>query len=206
MSVKKSKGSVYFVASLMGKEEFGKQYQLIADAFRDLGYEVWDDVNKISFDEAKAFTKEEITKYFSQVQKKIKQADIFVAEESQHSSAIGYEIGFAVGNNKPALVLRLDHLSPPGAPFRGNPSKLLNYVRYNEKNLKRKIEQFIRKAEKGLFVKRLPIEFTQNQVEYVEYRQISGDKKTSFNAAVRALIDEVESKDEKYKEAQEILH
>ncbi|MEK6828108.1 MAG: ATPase, T2SS/T4P/T4SS family, partial [Nanoarchaeota archaeon] len=71
-----------------------------------------------------------------------------------------------------------------------NPSKLVTLVEYTEKNLKAKLEQFMKKAKKGIFVKRLPIEFTHNQVEYVEYRQRSDGKKKSFNATVREIIED----------------
>ncbi|MFC1722058.1 nucleoside 2-deoxyribosyltransferase [Patescibacteria group bacterium] len=202
---KRDKRIVYFVASLVGKEEYGVYYKQIAKVFSDLGYEVWDDVNHISPDEARLYTKKQIINYFSDVQKRIKKADIFVAEESQPSTSIGYEIGYAVGNNIPSLVLRLDHLSAPGAPFRGNQAKILSYMRYNKKNLRKKVEQFLRKAQKGIFVKRLPIEFTQEQVDYVEYRQISTTRKKSFNACIREIIEESMSKDKKYSEAKELL-
>ncbi len=193
-----TKGKVYFVAALIAKNEYGKYWQKIADTFRDLGYEVWDDVNNISADEARQYSKEQITDYFKEVQKRIKDADIFVAEESHSSSSIGYEIGYAMGNNKPCLVLRMDHLSPSGAPLRGNPSKLLSYVNYNPQNLERRIKQFEKKARKGIFVKRLPIEFTQNQVEYVMYRQTAGPKKKSFNSAVREIIDKARYHDAEF--------
>lgn len=185
-----SNKKIYFVASLAAKELYGESFMEIAHILRNMGYVVWDDVNNVDVDEAHAFDKKQITDYYVSVQKRIKEADIFIAELSQPSSAVGYEIGFAVANDKPVLVLRSDKLKTiPGAPLRGNPSKLLTIYKYNKYNLKERIESFLKKAEKGIFVKRVPIEFTQEQVDYIQKRQ-KIDKKSSFNAAVRSVIND----------------
>lgn len=185
-----SNKKVYFVASLAGKEQYGEFFKEIALFLRSLGYTVWDDVNTVNVDEAHAFDKKRITDYYVSVQKRIKEADIFIAELSHPSSAVGYEIGFAVANDKPVLVLRSDKLKTvPGAPLRGNPSKLLTIYKYNKYNLHERIESFLKKAEKGIFVKRIPIEFTQEQVDYIQEKQ-RVNKKSSFNATVRSLIND----------------
>ncbi len=185
-----NKKKVYFVASLAAKEQYGKYFEQIASILRDLGFIVWDDVNNIGIEEAHGFSKEKITDYYVSVQKKIKEADIFIAELSHPSSAVGYEIGYAVANDKPVLVLRSDKVKTvPGAPLRGNPSKLLTIYKYNKYNLKERIESFLKKAQKGIFVKRIPIEFTQEQVDHIQKRQRI-DKKSSFNATVRGIINE----------------
>jgi nucleoside 2-deoxyribosyltransferase len=187
---KPRKRKVYFVASLVAKEEFGETFKQIARIFRDLGYAVSDDVNKVTANEARDYTDKEIREYYKSVQKRIKESDIFVAELSKPSSAVGYEIGFAVANDKPSLILRSDKLtSEPGAPLRGNPSKHLNIFKYNKYNLRERIESFLKKAERGIFIKRVPIEFTQDQLDHIQYRQ-KREKRPSFNATVRLIIDE----------------
>lgn len=183
-----TKRKVYFVASLVAKEEYGDIFQEIAKIFKHLGFILWDDVNKISSDEARKYSSKEIKDYYISVQKRIKEADIFVAELSRPSSAVGYEIGYAVANDKPVLILRSDKLNTElGAPLRGNPSRLLTIFKYNKYNLKERIKSFLKKAEKGIFVKRIPIEFTQEQVDHIQIRQ-KKDKKPSFNSTVRAII------------------
>ena len=197
-SANKKRLVVYFVASMVGKEKFHEQYKKIAGDFRELGCEVIDDINKVKPEEAWERTPAQTKKYFAEVIKKIKSSDIMVAEDSHPSSAVGYEIGYAVGNNKPTLILRHESISGLGAPFKGNPSKLLTAVKYNDMTLKKKLIQFLRKAEKGVFVKRLPIEFTDLQVKYVEYRQRRDGKKKSFNATVREIIDAASDADESF--------
>lgn len=187
---KENKRTVYFVASLAAKDEYDWAFKQIAKSFKDLRYTIWDDVNKISADDARKYTDKEIREYYQGVQKRIKESDIFVAELSKPSSAVGYEIGYAVANDKPTLVLRSDKLqTEPGAPLRGNPSRHLHIFKYNKYNLTERIESFIKKAEKGIFVKRVPVEFTQNQLDHIHKRQ-KNDKKSSFNATVRMIIDE----------------
>jgi hypothetical protein len=185
-----SKRKVYFVSSLVAKDKYANVFQEIGKIFRELDFIVWDDVNKVSPEEAKSYSNREIKDYYISVQKRIKEADIFVAEMSQSSSAVGYEVGYAVANDKPVLILRSDELkTTPGAPLRGNPSRLLTIYKYNKYNLRERIESFLKKAERGIFVKRLPIEFTQDQVDHIQMRQ-KKDKKTSFNATVRSIIEE----------------
>lgn len=181
---------IYFVASLVAKDEFDWAFKEIAKIFRKKGYLVWDDVNNVTADEARGYDDKKIKEYYQSVQKRIKQADIFVAELSKPSSAVGYEIGFAIGNDKPTLILRSDTIKTQlGAPLRGNPSKLLTIFKYNKYNLEEVIESFLKKAERGIFAKRMPIEFTQEQIDHIQKRQ-RDDKKTSFNATVRMIIDE----------------
>ncbi len=187
---KETKRKVYFVASLVAKDEYGWAFKEIAQTFRDFGYIVWDDVNKVSAEQARDYSDKEIKEYYQSVQKRIKEADIFVAELSRPSSSVGYEIGFAVANDKPSLVLRSDKLkTEPGAPLRGNPSRHLNIFKYNKYNLRERIESFLKKAERGIFVKRLPVEFTQEHFDHIQLRQKEA-KRPSFNSTVRLIIDE----------------
>jgi len=187
--IKKIKRKVYFVASLAAKDEYAWAFKEIAQVFRNKGYIVWDDVNKVTAEEAQKYNDKEIREYYQTVQKRIKEADIFVAELSKPSSSVGYEIGYAVANDKPSLVLRSDKLkTEPGAPLRGNPSRHLNIFKYNKYNLTERIESFLKKAERGIFVKRVPVEFTQNQLEHIQKRQ-KLEKKPSFNSTVRLIIE-----------------
>lgn len=188
--MKENKRKVYFVASLVAKDEYGWAFKEIAKILKAKGYIVSDDVNKVSAQEAREYTDKEIKDYYRSVQQRIKEADIFVAELSKPSSAVGYEIGFAVANDKPSLVLRSDKLkTEPGAPLRGNPSKHLNIFKYNKYNLEEVIESFLKKAERGILAKKVPIEFTQDQLDHIQIRQ-KQEKRPSFNSTVRLIIDE----------------
>ncbi len=181
--------NAYFVAPLYAKNKMGDIYQEVAAILSDNGFDVHDDVNKVSIEEARNMSDQEIATYFTQVEKLIRQSDIFVAELTEPSPSVGYEIGYAIANSKPVLILRDENAEGIlGAPFRANSSKLITIVKYNEDNLKHEMEKFIRKAERGIFVKRLPIEFTEEQVNFIDKLQKKYNQR-SFNSTIRMVID-----------------
>lgn len=185
---------VYFVGSLSAKDKYGWAYEKIAMAFRERGYFVWDDVNIVDWNLAQNLNDSEMKQYQTGVLKRIRNCDIFVAEISYPSSSIGYEIGYAVAQSKPILLLRSDDLkNKPGSAIRGNNSNLLNLLTYNQNNLVNQINKFLKKAQKGIFAKRLPIEFTQGQVDFIE--KLQSINKKSFNATVREIIDNAINED-----------
>lgn len=188
--MKKNEKRAYVIASLKGKAEHGAAYETISKILQSNGYEVWDDFNHMSWEETQEKTEEEMKKYYVEVQRKIRKADIFVAEISKASSSVGYEIGYAVANSKPTLLLR--HEEAPGGlgvSFRGNSAKVVTILDYDLENLDRQIEKFLKKVDKGIFVKRLPVDFTQEQVDFIEKIRKNSKEKKSFNAVVRDLID-----------------
>jgi len=192
--------SAYFIASLRGKKKYESQYKLIEDVLVTMGMKFYSPISDLKPGDASEFSDTDYRGFLISGQKKIKEADVFIAEITTSSSNVGYEVGYAVANNKPVLLLKYEMGEDTTAPpFRANPSKLLNLALYNEKSLKKKVEQFLKKAEKGIFVKRLPIEFTRNQVEYIEYKQDQGTKRISFNAAVRNIIEKARELDNKFK-------
>lgn len=182
---------VYFVGSLATSPDKREIYKRIANIFEDNDCEVWDDVNHITPEGAQAFTDKEIKEYQIGIETRIRNCDIFVAEISKPSSSIGYEMCYALTHNKPTLLLRDGSLKTKlGAPLRGNPSKLLHIGKYTNSDLEKKILTFLRKARKGIFVTRTPIDFTQEQVDYIKERQEEGTKRKSFASTVRKIIQE----------------
>src|SRR4051812_6950971 len=121
----KVKKRAYFVAVLAKKEIYGDYYKKIANVLRSEGFEVDDDVNKISHKEALAFSDTQIAKYFTKIEKLIRNCDIFVAESTAPSPSVGYEVGLAASQGKPVLILRQEGVTHGlGAPFRANKNKI----------------------------------------------------------------------------------
>lgn len=195
MSNKRTR-SAYFVAPLYAKKKLDSVYQNISKILKLEGYQVHDDVNKVSAQEAREMSENAITRYFTKVEKLIRQSDIFVAELTEPSPSVGYEIGYAIANYKPVLILRDKNMPGNlGAPFRANSGKLITVAKYGDTDsLTNSIKRFLKKAEKGIFVKRLPIEFTKNQVDYVESLKAKYNQR-SFNSTVRLIIDSSIEKD-----------
>lgn len=184
-----NKRKAYFVAPLFAKEYSGNVFTKISEILKKNKFEVFDDVNKVTAEQARAMTYQEISKYFTRVESLIRQTDVFVTEMTEASASIGYEIGYAIANEKPVLILRHENKTNGslGAPFRANKNKITTLL-YNDHNLEEQIKKFLKKADKGIFMKRLPIEFTREQIEFVE--KIKKDHNLrSFNAAVRHIID-----------------
>lgn len=178
----------YFVAPLFAKDKFNNTFLQIADILKHKGFNVHDDVNKVTSEDAQKMSDQEISKYFTKVETLIRQSDIFVAELTVSSPSVGYEIGYAIANSKPVLILRHEGTQGTlGAPFRANKNKITIF-NYNDSNLESQIDKFLTKAEKGIFMKRLPIEFTKEQVDYVEDLKNKLNQR-SFNSTVRHIID-----------------
>ena len=196
--IEKSSKKAYFVAPLFVKEKYKSAYRDIAKIFRKRGYFVWDDVNKVSSEDARKMSRKEITEYFLDVEERIKKADLFIAEGSETSSSIGFEVGLAVAFGKPALILRSEKkLDTLGAPFRALDSKRIVILRYNEENLESQIDLFLKKINKGVYTKKAVMRFTTVEADYIKYLQMRGGRR-SFNAVVREVIEKAIISDETY--------
>ena len=150
------------------------------------------------------YHKKDMDLFYKEASDTIKDCDIFISEASISSSSTGYQIANALAMAKPVLVLQNKDLNPTrSVPILVNPSKLVSLNTYSLEDLPAKLKSFLKKAHKGIFVKRLPIEFTQDQVEYVQYKQGLGARK-SFNATVRELIDQARVSDKEYLKFTEI--
>jgi nucleoside 2-deoxyribosyltransferase len=192
--MKKDSKRAYFVAVLAERDKYGHYYKKIAQVLRSKGYHVDDDVNKVTYKEALAYSDQKISKYFTKVEKLIRNCDIFIAESTAPSPSVGYEVGLAASQGKPVLILRHESVDHGlGAPFRANKNKII-VLHYNENNLEKQVNKFLKKAEKGIFVKRLPIEFTQEQADFVEELKKKYNQR-SFNSTVRMIIDNAIAED-----------
>lgn len=183
-----NKLSAYFVASLVGKDKYGDSYQQIADIVRKYGYEVYDDVNTISLQDAINRSPEEIEEYWKQTAaRNIDKSDIFIAEITEKSTAIGVEIGMAVSEYKPTLLLRRDtNKTPLSAPFIALGSRL-TVKTYNPKNLEKKINSWLQRVDEGIVAKYMNIgfsEFDDRVVEYIKEKY----KMKSFALAIRQIV------------------
>lgn len=92
---------VYFSASLSEEKKLKSNYQNIVKIIRSLGYQV--DTLFLEINEKQ--TSEKKNKTYHELLKKLKSADIMVAEVSEPSLNLGYEISMALETNKPVLVL-----------------------------------------------------------------------------------------------------
>lgn len=183
------KKTAYFVGSFDGKLLHDDAYQEVGRILRDYGYTVFDDVNTISAEDARARSREEIENYWKlTASRNIDKADIFIAEISEKSTSIGLEIGLAVSDYKPTLLLRVDtkaHDIP--VPFIALKSKL-TILTYNNKDLETKLVGWLKKVEKGFVTKFMNVGFSKQQIDFVEFIQ-RREKIKSFALAIRSILD-----------------
>lgn len=185
----------YFVAPLSKKKELKVIYQKIVSILEDFGYKVYDDVNRISYKKAQEMTPEEMKAYFKKVEKIIRNADIFVAELTYPSPSIGFEIGYASANSIPVLVLQRDTIKESlGAPFKAHKSEIIQR-KYNLENLRRKIEHFVKRAEKKMLLKTVSLKLTKKHYEFIKNYQKENEI-PSFTMALRKILDEITSNKE----------
>ena len=99
---------VFFNASLLGREEFGDNYDKVVAAIQATGHELMvpekykTETGK--FVHAKA---REAANYHEEIEKLIKKADVAVFEVSYPSTSVGYEIAMAMQNSKPVVALHV---------------------------------------------------------------------------------------------------
>lgn len=187
--MKENKRTAYFVGSFEGKLKYDSHYSNIAKFIKNYGYHVFDDINHVSVEEARSQSTEEIEKYWKlTAARNINNADIFVAEISEKSIAIGIEIGMAVSEYKPTLLLRTDEqVSSLPVALVALKSRL-TILEYNDQNLEQKITKWLEKVDKGILTKFMNIGFSKSQIDLVEYIQ-KRDKIKSFAQTVRLVLD-----------------
>ncbi|MCR4326319.1 MAG: nucleoside 2-deoxyribosyltransferase [Candidatus Roizmanbacteria bacterium] len=135
---------VYFTGSIVGKNEYLKDYQRIIDILHQQGCEVQSDhIMQSSPSSIRMLKREERLAFHAKLERWIQDCDCVVANVSFPSISVGYEIAMALHQNKPVLVL---HALGTKAPNLLADSKN-DYViceAYTQHSLPELIEEFIR--------------------------------------------------------------
>lgn len=156
-------------------------------------------VNEKKISDIFDFLDSPVDKIYTEATKRIRSSDVVIAEASYYlSPGLGFELGFALHEKKPVLVL----VSKKSAVvmsevIEGNPSRYFSYKKYETKNdLADIIENFLVKAKDKLDTKFILI----ISPEIDRYLEWSSDFKRIHKAeAVREAIEEKMEKDEDYK-------
>lgn len=140
---------IYFTASFSTGRTFFKQYKKILILLRRRnsllsGEQLINAKTEINGN------REKIKQVFEREKKRIEEADLVVAEVSQPSLGVGSEIAYALTINKPVLALCYKEsknlLSPMIA---GNPSDNLYIEHYDDDNLPRVLNNFLKFIKEG---------------------------------------------------------
>lgn len=144
-------------------------------------------------------TDNEIVKAYKYIVKAIKKSDFIVAELTNPSAAVGFEVALALGEKKPVLVLyNINQTKRIPTPFKGNSSKLLKIRTYSScEDLKMIISQFLGEIKALLSTKFILILPTYIDF-YLEWK--SKEKGISKAEVTRTAIELLMQKDAKYKD------
>jgi hypothetical protein len=183
------KKTAYFVAAMMGKEEYGQYYQQAADIIKEYGYTVYDDVNNYSIEFILNRSDRDTEKYWKlSAMKNIYNSDIFVADITKSSTSIGVEMGLAISDYKPTLLLRHESVkSHLPVPLIAMNSKV-TVIDYSEENMSIQIVKWLKKVEEGEVTKFMNVGFTKKQISFIEYLQ-KRERIKSFALALRLILD-----------------
>ena len=120
--------NIYFACSLTGGREFESVYQTIVHALTEAGHSVLTAhlVESNVMEVEAAFSPSEV---YSRDVAWIRSCDVLVAEVSVPSHGVGYEVGFALGIEKPVLALHQDGRKV-SKMISGNPDKNLTLKKY----------------------------------------------------------------------------
>ncbi len=187
----------YFVASIIGRDNKIKKWQQeVVETIKEMGI----DMNTINFDTQKTKlmeeTEDDMVKAFKRNTKSIKESDIVIAEVSASDSGVGYEIAYALNLRKPVLALYNEKAGEPTAPpIQVGTQKLLTFEKYNEDNLKNKIDKFFKDIRNKLDTKFILI----ISPEIDSYLEWAGKSKRMHKAQiVRNSVEKEMENDEEY--------
>lgn len=134
--------NIYFTASVSAKQKYLMEYRNVISYLESFGHTVLSKhITDITESQIQEESREEILKFQTKVEQWIKKCDCVIADTSFPSVSVGYEIALALRIGKPILVFFGE----------GGPPSLLSYYkdekliteRYNEKNYKEVIDNFI---------------------------------------------------------------
>lgn len=190
---------VYFSATVTDDETYKALYEKIIQTIQKSGHKVLEyGAHKIDPQELLNRSETDIKKVYKELDKFLKQADVYITDISLPSVGIGYEISQAIASRKPVLALNYEKKKyQPLATLEGNKSKYLRYETYNENNIEEIIKSFLKDAKEKLdtkFILIIPPEIDQ-------YLQWASDYKRMHKAQiVRDAVDAYMGQDEDWQE------
>jgi len=131
---------IYFAGSILGGRKYEAVYRLIVDYLKDLGHSV--------LTEHVAYPKRGLKMggskdVFKQDMEWLAKCNLFIAEVSNPSLGVGYEVATALHLQKPVLCLHQEGVEVSNLII-GNTSEGITTRSYrNEEDLKKNIEKFL---------------------------------------------------------------
>lgn len=105
---------------------------------------------------------------YSDIIEEISKSDIFIGEMSRASQTLGFQLAYALHLSKPCLYLYgASEKGRPAGVIGDIPSRGMKIKRYNSKNYKKVLDDFIKFAEKQMFTTRTSFMSTREIDHYL---------------------------------------
>lgn len=189
---------MYFNASMSALDEYKQFYQRIIDKLKQMGHQVHaNHILEYDQDKRDHETPEERQKYYSDMKKKVKQADIMVAEISYPSTVhVGHEMTLALEYNTPVLALYNKNNRP--VLFWGMEDDRFLVEEYDDSNLESIIEQSVQHLSDHMDT-RFNFFVSPRQLHYLD--TIAKTQRIPRSVFLRRLIEKEMDQDEEYNSA-----
>jgi 2'-deoxynucleoside 5'-phosphate N-hydrolase len=132
---------ILFNTSVTGRDEYEENYKAIDLELNKLGHEVISPVFIAWKEDVQAETESEAETYYRNLQKWMRDAEVFVFEVSYPSLGVGHEITWALQLGKPVIVLHVKGKNP--VILEVIPNDKLQVVEYDRPNLVRLLKDAI---------------------------------------------------------------
>jgi len=189
---------IYFSATITDDKSVKNRYKEIINVLKENDHDVYQyGSHKISPHELIHRSDNEIMKVYKELDNYLKNSDIYIAEISEPSIGIGYEISQAIVLKKPVLVLNFEKSKfHPLATIQGLKSKFITYKEYNLTNLKNILKDFLKLAKQKVDTKFILI----ISPEIDRYLEWAADFKRMHKAQlVRNAVEKEMESDSDYK-------
>lgn len=136
----------------------------------------------------------EFNDVYNSVLKKIDNSDVLVADISDPSGGVGYQVYHAFYSKKPIIIIySRDSLSNPSVIIRGIKSKKVNILEYSDfADLEKKLDDALRKA---LSLLKVRFHLVLNNKDYSFIENISNKNGISKTKYLNKLISDTRKKD-----------
>lgn len=188
---------IYFLGSVSALDKSGKDYKLIVENLKGLGHTVISDhVLGIKPSRVTGLSQEERKEYYRQMQKSIHSADCMVAEISNPTPNVGYEVAFALEQEKPVLALYRED-SKVFPLLLGNSSDKLILSEYTEERIKPVLAKGMRQVKNKSDI-RFNFFISPEIARYLDW--LNKYKRIPRSVYLRDLIEKEMEENTEYKE------
>lgn len=136
---------IHFIASATGLDDNIENLRMVKKVIQDKGHVLardWIEEAHENIQKKEKISDEKWLSFIDEDFEAIAKSDVIIAEISNDSTAIGYQIATAIHQKKPTLLIIKEGTRVP--PFTWNiPSSFLKKVEYNPENLVNKMTPFL---------------------------------------------------------------